>query len=204
MNSETRTADLLVALSLALASAACSSYHVTTDHDESVDVSSIRTWDFMPHREAAPGSLAGNTLVEKRVKAAVERELAAKGMRRTSDSPQVVVALHSITRDRLDATSWPTWGPGWHGRWGHWGGYPSVTVFQWTEGTLVVDLVDTRTNDLVWRGTVTEALDEKSGSAESVDEAVRKLFEAFPPDRGGELPPSVRDLDAPGPGVAHV
>jgi len=52
-----RTADLLVALSLALASVGCSSYHVTTDHDATVDVASIRTWDFMPRPAAEPGAL---------------------------------------------------------------------------------------------------------------------------------------------------
>jgi hypothetical protein len=53
-------------------------------------------------------------------------------------------------------------------------------------GTLVVDLVDAGNKELVWRGTATTPID-KTASVEkreaAVQEAVEKLFAAFPPRR---------------------
>ena len=52
------------------------------------------------------------------------------------------------------------------------------------QGTLVIDLVDRRTKKLVWRGTAQAALSETPSKAEreaTIDEAVKKMFEKFPP-----------------------
>lgn len=170
---------LLPAL-LALAAAACSSVRVTTDHDPTVDFSRLRTFAWMERPAGVPDPFGGNTLVENRVVSAIERELTARGMQPTQGPADFLVAVHTAARDRLDVTTWPSWGYGWRGR-RFWGYGERVSVSQWTEGMLIVDFVDPASKDLLWRGVAHRALDSDSGSEESVGETVAKLLAEFPP-----------------------
>jgi hypothetical protein len=49
------------------------------------------------------------------------------------------------------------------------------------QGTLYVGVIDPATNDLLWRGSATSVVDDESGSAKRIDEAVKALFADFPP-----------------------
>jgi hypothetical protein len=163
-------------LLLALAATACSSVRVSTDWDQNADLAALRTYAWMQPAEGAPDPFGGNTIVRNRVQHAIQRELAAKSVTERAESPDFYIALHGYSRERIDVNTWPSWGYGWRG------GYSShVDVYQWTEGTLVVDFVSASTRELLWRGVATAVMDSSSGSEERVDEAAKKLFEGFPP-----------------------
>jgi hypothetical protein len=166
-------------LALALAAAGCSNLRVATDWDRDADLTALRRFDWMPLAPDEPDPFGSNTLVKKRVLSAIERELAAKSVSRAEKSPDFLVAVHGYARDRIDVTTWPSWGYCWHGG-------DRVEVWQYTEGTLVLDFVRPESKDLLWRGVATSVLDSSSGSPERVDEAVHKLLESFPP------PPSAK------------
>jgi uncharacterized protein DUF4136 len=175
-----RPLTAVVALLAAAALSACSSISVSTDWDRSADLTSLRTFAWMPYAPDAPHPFAGNTIVEKRVTEAVERDLGAKGIRRDDRSPSFRIAMHTLTRDVLNVTTWPSWGYGWHGHpTGAWG--DQVEVNQYTEGTLVLDFVDPASQNLLWRGVARSAIDGSTGSPEFVDEVIGKLLAEFPP-----------------------
>ena len=49
-------------------------------------------------------------------------------------------------------------------------------------GTLVVDLFDANTKKLVWRGSSSDALSDKSDkNIKNLDKGVEKMFDHFPP-----------------------
>ena len=48
-------------------------------------------------------------------------------------------------------------------------------------GTLIVDLVDPTTHEMVWRGMAQDQVKPNGESAETVNEAMQKLFAKFPP-----------------------
>jgi len=69
-------------------------------------------------------------------------------------------------------------------RWGGFGPEASTTVENYRVGTLVLDMYDTQSKRLVWRGTATDTLSEKPESNEKkLDKSVDKLFEHFPPKK---------------------
>lgn len=184
---------LAAALVFAAAAAvsACSSVSVTTDWDHEVDFSKLRTFAWMPPAEGDPHPFAGNTIVEKRVTAAVERDLGVRGFKRDDSAPSFLVATHALTREHLDVTTWPSWGYGWHGH-GTWGGWNDhVEVNQYTEGTLVLDFIDPKSHDLLWRGVARSVIDGSTGSPEFIDEVIGKLLAEFPP------PPAAANSGAP-------
>jgi hypothetical protein len=58
-------------------------------------------------------------------------------------------------------------------------------VNTYTVGTLVVDLFDTSTKRVIWRGWATDVLpDNPSKETKKLDKEIEKLFKGFPPKRG--------------------
>jgi hypothetical protein len=50
---------------------------------------------------------------------------------------------------------------------------------------LVVDLFDSNTKKLIWRGASSDALSDKSAkNIKNLDKGVEKMFDHFPPDTG--------------------
>lgn len=175
-----------------LALAGCSSIDVHTDHDPSADFSQYRTYDWEPvepGHEASDLSGVPNPLLEKRIRSAVEAQLAEKGLRKAGAeaAPDLLVRSRVVQRQRLESTgSHVGLGLGF-GR-GYWGagvaGYPGgVETRQYTEGTLVLDFIDSRTNHLVWRGIATDTVGPPEDSQEDVSEAVAETLEKYPPSR---------------------
>ena len=61
-------------------------------------------------------------------------------------------------------------------------GTASTTVSEYTVGTLVVDMFDAKTKNLVFRGTAEDEISDKpEKNAKKLDKASEKLFKNFPP-----------------------
>ncbi len=101
---------------------------------------------------------------------AATAELEARGYRRAEDPDLVGRALLAVAEQKgqwIEASS-----PGSLPR-------PVVQTYDWTEGTLVIELFDRRTNEMVWRGTARGAVRRGSGE-QQVKDAVRRMFADFP------------------------
>jgi hypothetical protein len=147
----------------------CSSVAVKSDFDANANFAQYKTFDFMPH----PG---GNPLHNKRVEAAIEQELVAKGMQKQATGrPDLLVAYHTNVKDKIDVD---TYGYR-YGRYGRRvGTYTTVQKYQ--QGTIVVDLVDAKEKELVWRGWAKGEVND-SVSKEKVDDTVGKILDKYPP-----------------------
>ena len=176
-----RVLAAVAVISAAAAVSDCSTISVSTDWDRAANFAPLRTYAWLPPAKDAPPPFGGNTILEKRVTAAVERELGLRGITRDDASPSFLVASHALTREHLDVTTWPSWGYGWHSRhaWGGWNDHVEVT--QYTEGMLVLDFVDPVSKDLLWRGVARSVIDDSTGTPEFIDEVVGKLLAEYPP-----------------------
>ncbi len=133
-----------------------------------------------------------NTIMAGRIKTAVNRALQAKGLRETSSNPDFVVAWHGAIQGKMEYQTINNhygYGWGWYG-----GGLATTTSRttqrEWDEGTLIIDIIGTRTNQLVWRGQAQARLDDRPPSPEvaqqRMDEAAAKNLETFPPGSGSQ------------------
>ena len=59
------------------------------------------------------------------------------------------------------------------------GSHGVVTTY--TEGTLVIDIIDAGTNELVWRGSAVSPMSDETYDAKDINKAVEKILEEFPP-----------------------
>lgn len=178
-----KTTHLFIIVPFALALVGCAGIKAQTDYDDTVDFGAYRSYGYM--ERPTEGVLAGNDLVINRIERAVDRQLGANGYQKMeTGSPDFYVVYHAALEERITATTIDQWGYGWR-HWGRWGGRSEVLVETYEEGTLIIDIVDASTKELVWRGQVQGRVQEDpERSKQGLDKAVAIILEAFPPPPG--------------------
>jgi hypothetical protein len=175
-----RALPLSVALlSLALLGA-CRSYDLSYDYDVTATFSRYRTFDYYTSKKGTGGT---TTLMDKRVRAAVEKELQTKGFAmETKADPDFLVTYYPIVQNRKVRSSVRV-GTGWGYR-PFYGGVSTSQVRHYKEGTIVIEIVDFKTNQLIWQGAAAGALsglNTPEDADEVVPKAVRDILAKFPP-----------------------
>jgi hypothetical protein len=160
---------------------------VKVGYDKTTDFSKYHTYTW-----ATPRTNPERPLLYDYVVNAVDAELHAKGLKRTESSGDftLVPAGGIDYGSNLQAGTpvLPVYGGG---------PPPSMNATMWTgaqpglgssgpitaKGSLTLEFVDRQRNDVVWTGTVTQALDptEKEESLSLAEKAVVKLLKKFPP-----------------------
>lgn len=178
-----------VLLLLILGLGACTTFDVKIDHDPTADFTTFRTFTFVGLAEAEKGGIYDNSLKHKRIESAVARELTGKGLQQVdlNQQPDLLVYYWFSAKEKQQIqSSGPTAGA-YGGRYGYgWGaGYGgTVTTYEYTEGTLTLDLVEPTNKELVWRATIVGTLqDTPRDNIELGNKAIAKAFESYPPKR---------------------
>jgi hypothetical protein len=151
---------------------------VNVDYDQDVDFARYKTYRWIPLRpQVKPHRLIDHTLLEKRIKKAVDAELAGKGYELAAgEKSDVLVAFHIGAENKVDVNTYGyRYGP--RGR--RWGRH--VEVHRYKEGTLILDIVDPKMEQLVWRGCAVDAVHRPQDLDDKLFEAVEKIMAKFPP-----------------------
>ena len=155
-------------------------YDVKYDYDKQTDFAALKTYDWME----VPAEAGIDTLTIERIKKAVDAELMDKGLKRTSDDPDFLIAEHTGSEEKVQVNDWG-YGYGHHGR--YWGGYwgpRNVTTYAYEEGWLILDFVDAESKNLIWRGTAKaeiQNMDTPEKSEKLINTAVEKILKKYPP-----------------------
>src|SRR5262245_3473708 len=175
-----------IALAVGLvAAAACAGQHVSTDYSPSIDFSHYRTFVIV----ARPDS-SSHELLDDRVRHAIESQLPARGLTQTDRaSADLYVGCGVVDRRHKEVytTGWG-WGPGWG--WGsyRWGvAWPldlQRSVETYTDGTVVICIIDAKTKQLVWEGQAADVLSlpvsDPVKATQRIDQAVARLLAKYP------------------------
>jgi hypothetical protein len=180
-----RSQQLALGMGLMVA-VGCAGRKVSTDFAPAFSLSQYRTFALV-----MPPSNMGEQLVDQRVRNAVQAQLDAKGL--TASDRQhadvyagygVVDKTHTEVYTSQDGWGWGGWG--WRNyRWGV--PWPMTTQRQietYTDGTVVVNLIDAKTKQVVWHGEVADVVNlpvsDPGRATRQINDAVAKLFEKFP------------------------
>jgi hypothetical protein len=149
---------------------------VKTDYDRSADFSQYKTYVWEKVQTQDP-------LWVSRIKDAVNAALTAKGWTLVESGGSVAIIAMETTQNRQTLnTLYDNFGGGW--RWRGFGGFgeSTTTADNYKVGTLVVDLFDATTKTLIWRGSSSDTLSDKSDkNIRNLDKGVQKMFDHFPP-----------------------
>jgi len=146
---------------------------VSTDFDKTYDFTRVKTF-------AVQVATSWNDPIgEKRVVGEVTDALTAKGWTAVDASKaDATVLLHGATEEKKQLNTFYGGGPwGWRGF-----GPGEVTEADYTVGTLVVDIFDAKSKQLIFRGTAKDELATSSEkNARKVEKGLSKMFYNFPP-----------------------
>ena len=157
--------------------AAARAQKVNIDFDEQAQFGAFKTYSW------TTGTPSPNPLGEARIKAAVEAALAKAGFTQAASSPDVVIATHVIAKEQKEVVTsgYGGYGPGYRYGYGG-GGMTTSQVYTYTQGTLVLDMYDAKSKQLVFRGTGTDTVSDKADKNEKkVTSALTKMFKQYPP-----------------------
>ena len=183
---------IIISIALIILSG-CSSLSVNTDFNQQTDFTKYKTFDWL----AFPKDMKVDELNRVRFVTAVENNLAAKGINQNTSKPDFVIATHFGKENKVDITNWGyTYAPSGYyrgygyrhpGNYGYAGSYAStggVSVYEYEQGTLILDVVDAKTKKLIWRATAKAIISPASTpekQTEKIKDAVQKILENFPP-----------------------
>jgi hypothetical protein len=154
------------------------------DFDKTADFSKYKTYALKD------GTKVGQPLIDNRIVAAIETELAAKGLKKSDAASDVVVVYHVAFDKQQDITAYSTGGAygGYGYRYG--GGWGTTTtdvrVNEILVGTLVVDIADSTKKEVVWRGMGVKEIDVQAKADKrdkNINAAVKKILKDFPPKK---------------------
>jgi hypothetical protein len=152
---------------------------VKIDYDKAFDFAPVKTYAIKI------GTTWGNDLSQRRVLEEIDQAIAAKGWTKTNEGQaDIHVVLHGATSTKRNVNTFYSGMGGYGYRYGGMGGMAtaSTTVSEYTVGTLVVDMFDAKTKNLVFRGIAEDELsDNPEKNAKRLEKASDKLFKNFPP-----------------------
>jgi len=159
---------------------------VRYNFDKGTDFSKFKTYKWVPIKDASKVS----DLVDKQIKDAIDAELATKGLTKVEgDDANLYIGYQPAVGEEKQFNSYSTgwgYGPGWGGGW-H-GGMGSTTTTGSTstiyKGHLALDMYDSASHNLVWRGMASKTIDPKAKpekQQKNLAKAVKKLLKNYPP-----------------------
>lgn len=154
---------------------------IKVEYDKSVDFSKFKTYAIDPQEAVA------KPMLRLAIQAAVQDDLGKRGLTKVDSNPDLYVQMFgAIDSDAIANYHDPIYGSGipplnygitmWHNIPG------TVTTVVVHKGQLVVDIIDARQKQLIWRGIATQKLAEgdRQKLLDQVNTAVEKLFKQYP------------------------
>jgi hypothetical protein len=142
-----------------------------TDYDRSFRFSELKSFNFAAQRRGDTDPLASDSLNDGRIRTAMESQLTGNGFRMETEKPDFVIAYYVTTKNKLNVQDFGYGPPRWFG-------HRDIRVNQYSEGTLMVDFIDTNTNQVIWRGRASGTLELK-GVDKKISKSVEKLVKQF-------------------------
>ena len=149
---------------------------VRTNYMPGTDFSKYHTYKWVTIGNASHP----NQIVDAEIKQAVDAQLAQKGFTKAAgDKADLYVGYQTAVGQEKQ---WNGYGMGGGWRWG--GGMATATESTITIGSIVVDMYDPSTKQLVWTGTATKSIDPSSNqekNEKNLNKSMEKLFKKYPP-----------------------
>ena len=159
----------------------CNTIRVVSDYDKATNFDNYSSFAFYkPGIDKAKIS----DLDKKRILRAIQSNLMAKGMNKNSN-PDILVSIFTKESQRVDiyqnnfGGAWG-WNPYWGGNFNN-----NRMITSNIEGSLFIDLIDAKTNELLWQGVSHSGIykgNDIEKREEKINLIVSKILEQYPPD----------------------
>lgn len=157
----------------------CSSVKVVSDYDTKIDFSTYKTFAFY---KKGIDKASVSDLDKKRIMRAIEGELVEKGFSK-SENPDLLISIFTKSREQVNVSN-NNFGYGFGWGYNPWFfGSNNLNINQYTEGTLFIDFIDKKNNELIWQGIGSGAMKISNieKKEERINQFVQKIISTYPP-----------------------
>lgn len=176
---------------------ACATDYVATDYNPNQDFSKYKNYAWLKKEEKNNAKVS--ELDRNRIKAAIDHVLAQKVYSLTDEKSASFLISYFVTVEQKRSRSSNSYGYVGYGGYGPHGGVGVSMGFPlnnsenyYDEGTLIIDIIDATDNKLIWRGSVSREIYDKTTPQERekmINQSVTNILAKFPP--GAEKTKSV-------------
>ena len=145
---------------------------VDVEFDQGAPFSDYRTFAIREGRLNSKNPTLNSELTRKHIEAEIRKHLAEKGLHEALDRPDLNIAFVLGTQRKVETEVYPA---GWRGF-----GRRVVRV-PYAEGTLVINLRDTKRKELVWRSVAVVDKADAMKLQSKLDDLVKKSIDKYPP-----------------------
>ncbi len=174
---------LLIVLGLMVIAFGCSSITVQYDYDTKTNFTSLKTFNWLP----ALVQEDFHVLNVKKIQDAVRTQLESKGCTMTNDNPDFLISMHIGKEQKMDVRAWGySYGSRTMIRGGFYTGREEIDVYEYEEGTFILDFVDAQSKELIWRGVAKGEVRNYASPVKRdkrINVVVQKVLSNFPPTK---------------------
>lgn len=121
-------------------------------------------------------------ITDRRIVRAIEAQMKRRLMTEDATNPDCIVTFFTTTKTKTEVHDLGLAGGYYrHNPYRTWGGYSTTTVDQYEEGTLIIDVIDSKTQQMVWRGAYSKRLGRTAPQEAEVQKIVEAILAEFPP-----------------------
>lgn len=176
----------VITIALLLCGSAIWAQKVTTDLDKTVDFTKYSTYKFLGWQDDSDKLI--NDLDQRRLRDAFKNELSSRGLTYDENSSDLAISLFFVTESKTSTTAYTDYYGGRYGmyRRGGWGwgtGFATTTYSEndYLQGTLVMDVYDESSQQLIWQAVGSGAINENPQKREkTIPKAIKKLMKKYP------------------------
>ena len=164
---------------------------VTGDYEKSTDFSIYKTYQFIGWQDNSDQVM--NDFDKRRLRDAIIEEMRVRQFELVESGADMAISLFVVIDKKTSTTAYTSYyggaGYGYGRRYGGRGwssGYATTSYSErdYLQGTLVLDMLDTQSKDLLWQGVATGTVNSKPEKREkSIPKAIKKLMKKFPVDK---------------------
>jgi hypothetical protein len=180
-----------------------------TDMSQEADFSQYKTFGWGKAEISVSNPAYKSGLISSRIKKSVKDEFEKHGIKYDKSNPDLLVSYETFTAEKQRMSAgygyggmYPfMFGGPWFYRPYMWGypymygpyGFGPGGSYQYTEGTLIIDVIDAKTNEHIWRGLVKGNVSDVKALQKSISKGVKAIMKKYP----GSVDPSREDIDVP-------
>ena len=160
------------------------SLKVTSDYDKAADFTKYKTFKI----DLDPQKTSVSQLNQTRIITAVKNELTKKGLTENTTSPDLLVNISTILKDKKSISSnTDYYGYGGFYRPYVWGGgmgvtgYTTYNIQDYKDGSLIIDVADASSKKLIWEGIGNSEIDKPLSNPDAqISAAIAKIMASYP------------------------
>lgn len=160
---------------------------VNSDYDKSTDFTKYKTYSLEGWQKDSDSIL--NPFDKKRITDALQSELASRGIALVESNGDAAVTLYVTIKNNTNYTAYTNFngGMGYVGAWGYargigmgMGATTNVDSYTYQVGTLIIDMYDSSTKNMIWQGDMTSDVGKAANRDKTIPKKMAKLMKSFP------------------------